>query len=255
MSPRHGPAPTRVDDVLARLEEMGDPANVAGMQRFGITPHTRVLGISMPTLRALGKELGTDHRLAAGLWRSGIHEARVLATMVEDPARVTEAQADRWVRSLDSWDVCDQLCANLLDRTVFAHVKALEWAGRNREFEKRAGFALMAALAVHDTAASDRAFERFLPVIRREATDDRNFVKKAVNWALRQIGKRNERLHAKAISTAERIGAMDSRAARWIAADALRELRSEAVRSRLRRSAHGRSAKRGAAGRSSARGG
>jgi 3-methyladenine DNA glycosylase AlkD len=223
--------------VIRRLEAMGDPANVAGMARFGIRPRTRVLGISVVALRKLARELGRDHALAAALWRSGIHEARVLATMVEEPARVTEAQAERWVRTLDSWDVCDQLCANLLDRTPFAHAKAVEWAGREPEFQKRAGFALMAALAVHDRSASDRAFERFLPVIRREATDDRNFVRKAVNWALRQIGKRNAALHAKAIATAERIATIDSRAARWIAADALRELRSDAVSARLARSA------------------
>ena len=206
------------------------------MARFGIQPRTRVLGISVPALRSLAKEIGTDHRLAGELWRSGIHEARVLATMVDDPARVTEAQADRWARSLDSWDECDQLCSNLLSGTPFAFAKAVEWAGRNPEFEKRAGFALMAALSVHAKDAPDRAFERFLPVIRREATDERNFVRKAVNWALRQIGKRDERLHAEAITTAERIGRMDSPAARWIAADALRELRSDAVRARLARS-------------------
>ena len=237
------PSPSRpaIDEVLTRLESMGDPANVAGMARFGITPRTRVLGISIPALRSLAKELGQDHRLAGGLWRSGIHEARVLATMVEDARLVTEAQADRWVRSLDSWDVCDQLCSNLLSDTSFAFDKAREWTGREREFEKRAGFALMAALSVHAKDAPDRAFERFLPLIRREATDDRNFVRKAVNWALRQIGKRNERLHAEALATAERIARLDSRAARWIASDALRELRSDAVRSRLARSTLARS--------------
>jgi 3-methyladenine DNA glycosylase AlkD len=242
--------------VLARLESMGDPANVAGMRRFGITPRTRLLGIPVPALRSLARELGRDHRLAGGLWRSGIHEARVLATMVEDPGRVTEAQADRWVRSLDSWDVCDQLCSNLLSDTAFAFDKAREWAGREREFEKRAGFALMAALTVHAKNAPDRSFERFLPLIRREATDDRNFVRKAVNWALRQIGKRNPRLHAAAIDTAERIGRMDSRAARWIASDALRELRSEAVRTRLARPSRPRatSPARSSRGRSTARG-
>jgi 3-methyladenine DNA glycosylase AlkD len=204
------------------------------MARFGIRPRAAVLGVSMVSLRRLGKEIGTDHGLALELWRSGIHEARILATIVDDPARVTESQAERWVRSLDSWDICDQLCSNLLVRTPFAHRAALAWTRRDEEFVKRAGFALMAALAVHDTAAPDRAFERFLPAIRREATDDRNFVKKAVNWALRQIGKRNRRLNEGAIETAERIAAMDSRAARWIAADALRELRGEAVQVRFR---------------------
>ena len=214
---------------------MGGPANVAGMARFGIRPRTKVLGISVVALRKLARELGRDHALAGTLWRSGIHEARVLATMVDDPSKVTAAQADRWVRSLDSWDVCDQLCANLLDRTPFAAEKALEWSRREAEFEKRAAFALMAALAVHSTTMAERDFERFLPVIRRESTDDRNFVKKAVNWALRQIGKRNRALNRRAIAIAEELRRMDSRSARWIAADALRELRSEAVQDRLRR--------------------
>jgi 3-methyladenine DNA glycosylase AlkD len=216
----------RAGEIIERLESMGDPANVAGMARFGIRPKTRVLGISVVALRKLARELGRDHALAGALWRSGIHEARLLATMVDDPAQITEAQADRWVRSLDSWDVCDQLCANLLDRTPFAASKAMEWSTREREFEKRAAFALMAALAVHSKTMRDREFERFLPVIRRESTDDRNFVKKAVNWALRQIGKRNDALRRKAIATAERIATLDSRAARWIASDALRELRA-----------------------------
>jgi len=223
-------------DVIRRLEAMGDPANVAGMARFGIRPKTRVLGISVVALRKLARELGRDHALASALWRSGIHEAQVLATMVDEPAKVTEAQAERWVRALDSWDICDQLCSNLLSRTPFAYEKAAEWTGRDAEFVKRAGFALVCALTVHDKNAPDRSFERFLPIIRRESTDDRNFVKKAVNWALRQIGKRNARLHDKAVATAERIATIDSRAARWIAADALRELWSEAVRTRLARS-------------------
>jgi 3-methyladenine DNA glycosylase AlkD len=202
---------------------MGDRANVAGMARFGIRPRTRVLGISVVTLRKLARDLGRDHALAGALWRSGIHEARLLATMVDDPEKVTEAQADRWARSLDSWDICDQLCGNLLDRTPFAAAKALEWSRREPEFEKRAAFALMASLALKD-GAPERTLERFLPVIRREAADDRNFVKKAVNWALRQIGKRSDRMREKAIATAEAIGTIDSRAARWIASDALREL-------------------------------
>ena len=238
----------RAADVILRLETMGDPVNVAGMARFGIRPRTRVLGISMVALRRLARDLGRDHPLAGALWRSGIHEARVLATIVDEPARVTEAQAERWVRTLDSWDVCDQLCGNLLCRTPFAVAKAIEWSERDAEFVKRAGFALMASLAVHDKAAPDRTFERLLPIIRREATDDRNFVKKAVSWALRQIGKRNERLREKAIATAERIATIDSRAGRWIASDALGELRGS-VRPR-----HARSETRSRRGRGPARG-
>jgi 3-methyladenine DNA glycosylase AlkD len=225
----------RAAEVIRRLEAMGDPANVAGMARFGVRPRTRVLGISVVALRKLARELGCDHDLAGALWRSGIHEARLLATMVDDPAKVSEAQAERWVKTLDSWDICDQLCGNLLDRTPFAAAKAVEWSARSPEFVKRAGFALMASLAL-TRGAPERTLERFLPIIRRESTDDRNFVKKAVSWALRQIGKRSEPLRVKAIATAERIATIDSRAARWIAADALRELRSDAVRTRLARS-------------------
>jgi 3-methyladenine DNA glycosylase AlkD len=234
----------RAAGVIRALEAMGDPANVAGMARFGIRPRTRVLGISVVELRKMARRLGPDHALAGALWRSGIHEARLLATMVDDPARVTEAQAERWGKTLDSWDICDQLCGNLLDRTPFAVAKALEWSGRDPEFVKRAGFALMASLA-HRGGATDATLARFLPVIRREATDERNFVKKAVNWALRQIGKRSEPLRVKAIATAERIASIDSRSARWIAADALRELRSDAVRTRIARSTASASAPRG----------
>jgi len=202
---------------------MVNPADAAGMARFGIRGK-KVLGISIPTLRSLAKEVGRDHRLAMQLWRTGIHEARILAAFIDDPRQVAEGQVDRWVADFDSWDVCDQVCGSLFDGTPFAWTKAVEWAGREEEFVKRAGFALMAYLAVHDKAAPDGAFVRLLPVIRREATDDRTYVKKGVNWALRQIGKRNARLHARALSEARRIAKIDSRTARWIASDAIREL-------------------------------
>jgi 3-methyladenine DNA glycosylase AlkD len=221
-----------VDMVVHRLRAMARPGGREGMARFGINPGN-ALGVRIPDLRRLAKELGPDHRLATGLWATGIHEARILASMVEEPHRVTEAQMERWVRAFDSWDLCDQVCGNLFDRTPFAGAKARHWAGRDEEFVKRAGFALMAWLAVHDHAVGDRVFLDFLPVIEREAGDDRNYVKKAVNWALRQIGKRSRRLHRAAIGTAERIGRQGSRAGAWVASDALRELRSEAVHGRL----------------------
>jgi 3-methyladenine DNA glycosylase AlkD len=203
------------------------------MARFGINPDG-ALGVRIPDLRRLAKEIGTDHRLALSLWKSGLHEARILASMIDDPAAVTEPQMESWVRDFDSWDVCDQCCGNLFDRTPFAYPKAVEWTSRNEEFVKRAGFALMAWAAVHDKAEDDRVFLEFLPIIEREADDNRNFVKKAVNWALRQIGKRNRRLHRAALAAARRLSKRnDSRAARWIGADALRELSSESVRSRL----------------------
>ncbi len=213
---------------------MGDPGQLDGMARFGIKTD-RALGISVTELRAFARTLGRDHRLADELWRSGIHEARILASIVDDPALVTEGQMERWVAAFDSWDLCDQVCGNLFDRTPFAFAKALEWSEREPEFTKRAGFALMAWAAVHRKDVPDRELEAFLRPIRDQATDDRTYVKKAVNWALRQIGKRSPGLHRRAVATARAIQRMDAPSARWIARDALRELESPAVRERLAR--------------------
>jgi 3-methyladenine DNA glycosylase AlkD len=221
------------DDILREIEALGSPEAVAGMARFGIRGQ-KVYGVSMPNLRALAKRAGKDHPLAEELWLSGVHEARIVACLVDDPARVTEEQMERWAGDFDSWDVCDQCCGGLFDRTPLAYAKALEWSGRTEEFVKRAGFALMAYLAVHDKKADDADFLQFLPAIKRESTDKRNFVKKAVNWALRQIGKRNVSLNRAAIDTAREIQRIDSSAARWVASDALRELTGEAVQSKLR---------------------
>lgn len=219
--------------VIARLKKMANPKNVAGMARFGINPKG-TLGISIPHLRRLAREIGRDHRLAGRLWASKIHEARILASYIEDPRRVTGAQMERWVKDFDSWDICDQV-SGFFEMTPFARMKIRKWAADDREFVKRAAFAIMAGLAVHDKGAADRDFERFFPIITRAATDDRNFVKKAVNWALRNIGKRNGRLNRRAAAVAKEIARIDSPAARWIAADALRELSSAAVRRRLGR--------------------
>lgn len=223
-----------VSEVLERLKALGSEKDAAGQQRFGIRPSTTMYGVSVYAARALGKEIGTDHALAEALWTSGVHEARILAGIVADPAQMTAADLDRWTESFDSWDVVDQTCSNLFDRTPFAHQKAVAWSARPEAFVKRAGFVMMAALAVHDKRADDAAFEAFLPIIAREATDERNFVKKAVNWALRQIGKRNAALNARAIEVARAIQQIDSKAARWIASDALRELTSEKVQARLK---------------------
>ena len=230
--PDVGARGVRVDKLIDELRRLADPGRLAGMARYGIATDT-ALGITVTELRALARRVGRDHELAAALWDTRIHEARMLATMVDDPARVTEAQMETLVRDLASWDLCDGLCGNLLDRTPFAFAKAVEWSSRDEEFVKRAGFALMAWSAVHRKDADDERFEMFLPVIRAEAMDDRNYVKKAVSWALRQIGKRSPRLHAQAIATAEEIRELDSRTARWIASDVLRELTSDAVRERL----------------------
>lgn len=222
------------EQILKELKSMGDPRGVAGMARFGINPRTAVLGISVPKLRAMAKEVGKDHRLALRLWKSGVHEARLLACLIDDPKDVTVEQMDEWAQGFDSWDVCDLCCGNLFDRTGLGYRKAFEWSARDEEYVKRAGYVMMAALSVHDKAMGDDKFLAFLPVIIRGSGDDRNFVKKAVNWALRQIGKRNQRLNKAAIRTGEEIGRMKASSARWIASDALRELRSENVQKRLR---------------------
>lgn len=203
------------------------------MARFGINPHN-TLGVSIPILRQLAKEIGTDHTLALDLWKSGIHEARILAAMTADPARTTDALMDRWVKDFDSWDVCDQVCMNLFEKSDSAYRKAIAWSKRDEEFVKRAGFALMACLAWHDKNATDTAFLKFIPAIKRGSTDNRNFVRKAVNWALRNIGKRNHVLNHAAIETARAIQQIDSKTARWIASDALRELTSNKLQARLR---------------------
>ena len=193
------------------------------MARFGIaTDHA--LGIGIPALRSLAREIGRDHALAQELWATGLHEARILASMIDDPALVDARQMERWARDFDSWDLCDQTCGNLFRYTRLAYVKAVRWSRSEREFTKRAGFALMAALAISDKGAPDGKLKAFLPLIIAGATDERNFVRKAVNWALRQIGKRNPTLHRAALLTSERLVASESRSARWVGADARREL-------------------------------
>jgi 3-methyladenine DNA glycosylase AlkD len=205
---------------------------VKAWPRFGINTK-KAYGVSVCKLRKLAKEMGSDHTLAQGLWKTGIHEARILASIIDIPEKVTETQMEAWVKEFDSWDLCDQTCSNLFDKTPYAYKKAAEWSYRNEEFVKRAGFALMAALAVQDKKAGDKDLERFLQYIRKNAADERNYVKKAVNWALRNIGKRNKSLNRKSIKTAMEIKKLPSSNARWIAADALRELKSEKVQKRL----------------------
>ncbi len=221
-----------LDEVMEELRAKGSPRAVEGMGRFGIRVD-RALGVSVPALRGMAKRLGKDHLLALDLWKTGVHEARILASMVEDPGAVDEEQLEAWVSDFDSWDLCDLCCGGLFDRLPVAYEKALEWSGREEEFVKRAGFALMAALAVHDKEAPDSRFYRFLSAIEKGSVDERNFVKKAVNWALRQVGKRSATLNGRALEVASRISKRESRAARWVAADAMRELESGPVRSRL----------------------
>jgi len=228
-------ADERARDVVRALERMGDRSRLDGIARFGIDTG-RAVGVTVTELRRFARDLGHDHELAAGLWASGVHEERLLASLVDEPAMVSKAQMEAWVADLDSWDVCDGVCGNLFDRTPFALDKAVEWSSREPEFQKRAAFALMASAAVHRKDLPDAAFASLLPVIRAQPIDERNYVKKAVSWAPRQIGKRSSGLNSRAVRTAEQIERIDSRAARWVARDALRELRSDAVQARLRKS-------------------
>jgi 3-methyladenine DNA glycosylase AlkD len=223
-----------VKDVLDRLRSKAQPEQLEGMAKYGMTIEQR-LGVSVPDMRKLAKEIGKDHKLALDLWRTGIAEARIVAGMIGDPAKLTEEQMEEWVKGIDSWDVCDQVCMNLFEKNQLAWKKIVDWSEREEEFVKRTAFSLTACLAWHDKKASDEKFVALLPVIIRGATDERNFVKKAVNWALRNIGKRNLKLNEAAISAAKEIQRLDSKAARWIAGDAIRELESDAIQSKLRR--------------------
>lgn len=214
----------RVDEIVAELRRFGSSANVAGMARYGIAAKD-ALGISAGQLRALAKRIGRNHALAGQLWATGVFEARLLAAFVAEPKRLTRQQARAWANDFENWADCDGLCIHLFRKTPFAHAFAVECSRRKREFVKRTGFTLMATLAVHDKAAADKVFLDYLPRIAEAASDERNGVKKAVNWALRQIGKRNPKLQRAAIRTAESVRRQGTPAARWIASDALRELK------------------------------
>jgi 3-methyladenine DNA glycosylase AlkD len=219
-------------DILRKLKSMRNPDAVAGMSRYGINPKNNY-GVPVHRLREIAKKIGTDHELALQLWTSGIHDAKMLASMIDDPKAVTEKQMDMWASDFDSWDVCDQTCNNLFSKTPFAYSKAEEWSGGKGEFVKRAGYVLMANLAIHDKKADNAEFIRFLNIVDSGAQDERNYVKKAVNWALRQIGKRNLELNKDAIDTANRILKLESKYSMWIASDALKELTGEKIRRRL----------------------
>lgn len=219
-------------DILRVLKSQSDPEYLSSLHRFGVQGE-KILGVKMPVLRAIAKQYKKDHHLACQLWDTGVHEARILATLVDEVKEVTEAQMEDWVRDFNSWDICDQTCSNLFCRTLFAYDKALAWCDRHEEYVKRAGFVMMAELSIHDKKAEDAQLAAFFPLIEREAYDERNFVRKAVNWALRQIGKRNATLHTMAVLIAERLAAHELPTARWIGKDALRELKSEKVIQKL----------------------
>ena len=222
-----------IEYVIERLKSKARPDQLGGMARYGMSVEQR-LGVSIPELRKLAKELGKDHELALGLWKTGIAEARILASMVDDPQELTEEQMEDWVKDINSWDVCDQVCMNLFKKASLAWKKIVDWSSREEEFVKRTAFSLTACLAWYDKKAEDEKFIELFPVIIREATDERNFVKKAVNWALRNIGKRNRNLNKAVIDAAKEIQRLDSKAARWIATDAIRELEGEAVQRRIK---------------------
>jgi 3-methyladenine DNA glycosylase AlkD len=222
------------EETMSKLKSLSNPAAVQGMARYGINAKNNY-GVSVRQLRSMAKKIGKDHALAQRLWSSGIHDARILASVVDNPEAVTGQQTDSWVGDFDSWDVCDQVCNNLFSATQFAKQKAVEWSRRSGEFVKRAGFVLMADLAVHDKSADTSEFVEFLEIIKGEVCDQRNYVRKAVNWALRQIGKRNLELNKTAIQTAKAISEMDSKNAKWIAFNALQELTSDRIKEKLQR--------------------
>jgi len=223
-----------LEQAVKRLKAAARPDQLEGMARFGLVKENR-LGVSIPVLRSLAREIGNDHKLALDLWEKGIQDARILAALVDKPEETTEEQMDNWVQGINSWDVCDQVCMNLFDKTRFAREKIAEWSEREEEFVKRAAYSLIACLAWHDKQAPDSLFLEFLPIITNGATDERNFVKKGVSWALRHIGKRNLNLNRAALRTAKEIQRLDSRAARWIASNVIRELEGEAVQRKLRK--------------------
>jgi 3-methyladenine DNA glycosylase AlkD len=218
--------------LIGRLEKMGSAENVAGMARYGIKP-ARAFGVPMPAIRSLAGEIGRDHALALELWESGVHEVRILAALIADPKLVDGALMESWAADFDSWALCDSTCGSLFRRTGIAWEKTLEWCRRDELYVRRAGYAMIAWLAVHDKQAPDRRFTAPLKLIRAAAVDERPLVKKAVNWALRQIGKRNLRLNARAIELAAELSRSNSPAARWVANDALRELTGSKVQQRL----------------------
>jgi len=216
----------QVKEILKDFESRRNPANVEGMMRYGIKADN-AYGLNIPYLRETAKKLRYNHKFALQLWATGKHEARILAFLIDNPKEVTEEQMENWVKDINSWDICDGCCSNLFDKTPYAYRKAIEWSKKKEEFIKRAGFVLMATLSVHDKKADDKEFLKFFPLIEKEAKDERNFVRKAVNWSLRQIGKRSMYLHKEAIKLAERIQKQEYKSSKWIAADALRELKSK----------------------------
>ena len=223
-----------VDEVMQELQAKAKPGNVEGMARFAIVGDQR-MGVSVPDMRKIAKSIGKNHQLALDLWDTGVPEGMIVAGMIAEPEKLTEQQMEDWVVDINSWDICDQVCMNLFEKSPLAEVKIFEWSVREEEFVKRTSYTLIACLAWHDKQAGDEQFINYFPLIVAGSTDERNFVKKAVNWALRNIGKRNQNLNSESIQVARQIQEIDSKSARWIASDALRELESEKIQERLRK--------------------
>ncbi len=224
----------KVSEIIEELQFLSTPEHFAKMAHFGIN-NSKALGVKVPSLRKLAKTIGVNHQLALELWSSEVHEARLLASMIANPKEMTESQIDDWVCDFDSWDICD-VCCDLLAKTPFVYKKIEEYSTSDEEFVKRTAFALICELAFYDKNATDEFYDHFFEIIERESWDDRNFVRKAVNWALRQIGKRNNTMRLKAIETAEHILYQGTKSARWIANDAIRELNNVKVIARVNKS-------------------
>jgi len=222
-----------LEELKNELKKNTRPKALKSMARYGINV-SKAYGVSIPVQRKLAKQIGKDHNFARQLWDADIHETRIIASMIDEPERVTKKQMDKWANDFNSWDLCDQCCNNLFVNTPYAHEKAIVWSESKKEFVKRAGFTLMAVIAVHDKNAADKDFDKFFERIKNESTDERNFVKKSINWALRQIGKRNKTLHKKALTYAKEIEKIDSKSAKWIAKDAIRELTDDKIVSRIK---------------------
>lgn len=222
-----------INEILSKLKTLANPRAIEGMAKYGITS-SKAYGVSIPNLRKIAREIGTNHELAKHLWKLDIRETRILATLIDNPKLVTEEQMDEWANDFNYWEICDQCCMNLFVNTDFAYKKAIEWSSSEKEFVKRAGFALMASLAFKYRKTNDELFDEFFQLIKKEASDERLYVKKAVSWALRQIGKRNLVLNKKAIEVAKEIQKINTKSAKWIASDVLRELTSKKVQARLK---------------------
>lgn len=223
-----------VEEVMQELQSKAKPDQIEGMAKFAIVGDQR-MGVSVPDMRKIAKAVGKNHQLALDLWDTGVPEGMIVAGMISEPDKLTDEQMEDWVADINSWDICDQVCMNLFEKSPLAEKKIFEWSDREEEFVKRTSYALIACLAWHDKEAGDEEFIKYFPIIVAGSTDERNFVKKAVNWALRNIGKRNQNLNEQAILCARQIHEIDSKSARWIASNARRELESDKIQERLRK--------------------